>query len=135
MKRTRHSQNTNAQDFVVYEDNFGANLQRQLASIGRHLTPSPEQVNSRPSKVRRHGSKFLSVLRSLTNSSLCPTLILPPDSQNYRYLMREKLRALLIWRLRVVTSVSRVQLLTLPSRHHQSSHLPGSFQRRFLFLS
>jgi hypothetical protein len=76
MKRVR-SKTGDRPDTLVYDD--GAPLERQP---GREcaialLTPpeSPERFDP-PSKFRRHGSKLMSVLRSLTNSGKHLTTIL-----------------------------------------------------------
>lgn len=76
MKRTyskagRHTEST------MYED--GAPLEHAPAQS--HLTPpfSPEH-DLHPSKIRRHGSKLISALRSLTNSGKCLTCMLVNNS-------------------------------------------------------
>jgi len=70
MKRTR-SQTAGRSNLPVYED--GAPLERQPATVPRGGLVSPPLSpggEGRPSKLRRHGSKFMSVLRSLTNSGM-----------------------------------------------------------------
>lgn len=63
MKRIR-SQGDSPGDFVIYEDEIEEPLDRRSNTL---ISPSKES-SPRPSKIRRHGSKILSVLRSLTNS-------------------------------------------------------------------
>jgi hypothetical protein len=65
MKRSRNPEGSSPGDFIIYEDDFGAPLERHPPS--GLLTP-PQECTRRPSKLRRHGSKIMSVLRSLTNS-------------------------------------------------------------------
>jgi len=42
----------------------------QIDKAGAYFTPPPEGM-IRPSKLRRQGSKMMSVLRTLTNSGMC----------------------------------------------------------------
>jgi hypothetical protein len=65
MKRSRNQEGTVPGDFIIYEDDFGAPLERQPLS---GLINPPQENTRRPSKLRRNGSKIMSVLRSLTNS-------------------------------------------------------------------
>lgn len=51
---------------LLCEENFGSPLEYQQPRNGL-ITPPPDP-NLRPSKIRRHGSKIMSVLRSLSNS-------------------------------------------------------------------
>lgn len=87
MKRNR-SQGGSPADFAIYEDPVDAPLAdhaNNLISPGgetgspRRMSPggriSPGGLKSsspRPSKIRRHGSKLLFALRSLTNSGKSP---------------------------------------------------------------
>lgn len=68
MKRTR-TQDDSPGDFIIYEDLLGEPLRHQSNTL---ISPSKDS-NPRHSKIRRHGSKILSVLRSLTNSGKSPT--------------------------------------------------------------
>jgi hypothetical protein len=63
MKRSRSHENGPPVIPVIYEDDYGALFDHDSGL----LTPPPEEM-SRPSKMLRHGSKLMSVLRSLTNS-------------------------------------------------------------------
>ena len=63
MKRIR-SQGDSPGDFIIYEDEVEEPLDRRSNTL---ISPSKDST-PRPSKIRRHGSKILSVLRSLTNS-------------------------------------------------------------------
>ncbi|KFY80491.1 hypothetical protein V499_00669 [Pseudogymnoascus sp. VKM F-103] len=64
MKRIR-SQGDSPGDFKIYEDEAEEPLDRRSNAL---ISPSKDST-PRPSKIRRHGSKILSVLRSLTNSA------------------------------------------------------------------
>lgn len=67
MKRI-HSQGDSPGEFIIYEDEIGEPLDRRSSTL---ISPSKDST-PRPSKIRRHGSKILSVLRSLTNSGKSP---------------------------------------------------------------
>lgn len=69
MKRTRSQDDDSPGDFIIYEDAVDEPLDRRTNTL---LSPSKESSPTRPSKIRRHGSKILSVLRSLTNSGKSP---------------------------------------------------------------
>jgi hypothetical protein len=68
MKRVR-SRTGDRPDTLVYED--AALLERQpgrRCAIESLTLPESPELLGRPSKLRRQGSKLMSVLRSLTNS-------------------------------------------------------------------
>lgn len=67
MKRTR-SQHDSPGDFIIYEDPSDKQLERHANSL---ISPTKDG-SARKSKIRRHGSKILSALRSLTNSGKSP---------------------------------------------------------------
>jgi hypothetical protein len=66
MKRARVEQESSPAEYTLCEENFGSPLEHQRSRNGL-ITPPPEG-SQRPSKLRRQGSKILSILRSLTNS-------------------------------------------------------------------
>jgi hypothetical protein len=68
MKRSRLVQDSTLVEYTLCEEHFGAPLEPQLSRNGL-ITPPPED-SQRPSKIRRSGSKLMSVLRSLTNSGM-----------------------------------------------------------------
>jgi hypothetical protein len=71
MKRARSSRSNTSQlgnittPYPVAEENYGDPYELMPSTSGL-LTPLPE--DNRPSKMRKHGSRFLNALRSLTNS-------------------------------------------------------------------
>jgi hypothetical protein len=116
MKRTR-SKTGDRPDTLIYED--GAPLERQpgkgcAVTAFELLTPpdSPERCD-RPSKFRRHGSKLMSVLRSLTNSGKHLTTIL---CNNPHHLQALRLNKIIQY---------QVRLLRNPDHHlHARVHRP-----------
>jgi hypothetical protein len=68
MKRSRLAQDSSLVEYTLCEEHFGAPLEPQQSRNGL-ITPPPED-SQRPSKIRRSGSKLMSVLRSLTNSGM-----------------------------------------------------------------
>ncbi len=73
MKRGRPLDRTGERpNTSVYED--GGPLQRQVRAFVNHPPTPPEspERRERPSKSRKHGSKLMSVLRSMTNSGKSP---------------------------------------------------------------
>jgi hypothetical protein len=76
MKRTR-SKTGDTPSFVMHED--GAPLEKQQSreqrANGLATPPSSPEAEGRPSKARRHGSKFLLALRTFTNSGKPITVI------------------------------------------------------------
>jgi protein-serine/threonine kinase len=80
MKRCRIARDSTPVEYTLCEENFGALLEPQQPRNGL-ITPPPEG-GLRPSKIRRHGSKIMSVLRSLTNSG---TYINPTKAAFHNY--------------------------------------------------